>query len=643
MIRGVRDKYWFKCNNHASIVTLEGNMNYKKRVMLFLFQDLIVIYVAVALSFLLLFQGDIPNEYVDDLYFTFLLLWFSNSTLFFINKIYKRIWQFASISELLIIFKATTVAHVLTIILYLLLSTYLLNFHIPISIFLMSWLLIFFGVCSSRFIWRITYNHKWYKEIQPHHKNALIIGAGSAGAMIARALKNDLQTPLYPVAFIDDDPDKNNLQIYDIPIVGEVSDISNIVKKFNIHIIVIAMPSAPRKRVAELISICKNIGVKVQIIPHLSDLVSGKVTTSTLRDVDVEDLLYREQVIVDIEKISGYLSRKTVLITGAGGSIGSELCRQICTFNPKVLLILGHGENSIYLIENELNEKFPNVSIIPIIADIKDRSAIENVFTSYSPNVIFHAAAHKHVPLMERNPIEAVKNNVFGTKIVAECADKFKAEHFVLISSDKSVNPTSVMGATKRMGEIITQQLVSNSSTKFVAVRFGNVIGSRGSVIPLFLKQIKRGGPVTVTHPDMVRYFMTIPEAVQLVFQAGALAKGGEIFILDMKDPVNISRLAKDLIRLSGLTPGEDIKIEYTGIRPGEKLYEEVLTDEEGTSATKHDRIFVAKPPSKDVQGTMNKLTQLEALIFSDEEQVDSGTIRKLIKEMVPTYQPKKE
>jgi FlaA1/EpsC-like NDP-sugar epimerase len=618
-------------------------MKYKQRVLLFLLQDLIVIYGAVALSFLLLFQGSVPINYWDDMHFAFLLMWITNSAMFFFYKIYKRIWQFASVSELIIIAKATTIAHGFNIILYLLLSSFVIDFHLPIAIFLITWIVIFLGLCCSRFIWRITNNQKWYKETQPHHKNALIIGAGSAGAIIARALKNDLQTPLYPIAFIDDNPDKNNLQIYDVPIVGKVKDISKIVKKYDIHTIIIAMPSAPRKRIAELISICKNIGVRVQIIPHLSDLVSGKVTTSTLRDVDVEDILYREQVIVDIEKISGYLSRKRILVTGAGGSIGSELCRQICTFNPKELVLLGHGENSIYLIENELNEKFPNVTLIPIIADIKDRQAIDSVFKEHAPQVIFHAAAHKHVPLMEKNPIEAVKNNVFGTKNLAECAHLFKAEHFVFISSDKSVNPTSVMGATKRIGEIITQQLVSNSSTKFVAVRFGNVIGSRGSVIPLFLKQIKNGGPVTVTHPDMVRFFMTIPEAVQLVFQAGALAKGGEIFILDMKEPVKISTLAKDLIRLSGLIPDEDIKVEYTGIRPGEKLYEEVLTDEEGTSATKHNRIFVAKPPSKNIDITMKSLIKLEEVIYSEETSASPQNIKTLIKEIVPSYQRNEE
>jgi FlaA1/EpsC-like NDP-sugar epimerase len=615
-------------------------MDYKKRVMLFLFQDLLIIYCAVAISFLMIFEGKLPSFYVDELYIVFMFMWCSNALMFYVFNLYKRMWQFASISELLLIAKATATAHIINFFLYFTLNTFGWQLEIPTSILLLSWILIFLGVSSSRFVWRISSSQERFHQLQPHHKNGLIIGAGNAGALIAKALKNDVQSKIYPVAFIDDDPGKNNLQIYGIPIVGEIKDVSSVVKKHSIETIIIAMPSAPKKKIAELIGICKDTGAKVQIIPHLGDLVSGKVATTTLRDVKIEDLLYREQVIVDLDKISGYLAKKRVLVTGAGGSIGSELCRQIGTFKPEELLILGHGENSIYSIENELKEKFPDLSLTPIIADIKDRPAIENVFAYFNPQIIFHAAAHKHVPLMEKNPVEAIKNNVFGTKNIAECAHKYNAEQFVLISSDKSVNPTSVMGATKRVGEMINQSLAAKSKTKFVAVRFGNVIGSRGSVIPLFLKQIKQGGPVTVTHPDMVRFFMTIPEAVQLVIQAGALAKGGEIFILDMKDPVKISTLAKDLIRLSGLDPERDIKIEYTGIRPGEKLYEEVLTAEEGTTATMHDRIYVAKPPSYDIEKSLNTLKSLQQIIEEKDTLVLPEEVRKALKEMVPSYKP---
>jgi FlaA1/EpsC-like NDP-sugar epimerase len=424
-----------------------------------------------------------------------------------------------------------------------------------------------------------------------------------------------------------------------LPVLGNRENIPSVVTDYQITDIVIAMPSAPRSEISAVIEKCKDTDASIKILPSVIDLASGKVSVKIMRDVSVEDLLGRDQVDVDLAEIAGYVTGKVVLVTGAGGSIGSELCRQISFFKPEQLLLLGHGENSVYEIEIELRRTYPGLSFIPVIADIQDRHRLEAVFDTYRPEVVFHAAAHKHVPLMERNPAEAIKNNILGTKNMAECADKFGASRFVMVSTDKAVNPTSVMGTTKRVAEMFVQGLNRTSKTKFVAVRFGNVLGSRGSVIPLFTKQIREGGPVTVTHPEMIRYFMTIPEAVQLIIQAGAFAKGGEIFILDMGNPVKIHDLARDLIRLSGFKPDEDIKITFTGMRPGEKLYEEILTNEEGMTATKHNRIFVGKPLDFSLDKLMLMILDLELVARSADAINRSEEIKYLLHRVVPTYQ----
>ena len=393
------------------------------------------------------------------------------------------------------------------------------------------------------------------------------------------------------------------------------------------------MPSVSRTEIKHIIELCKQTKAKLKIVPILNDLIIGKVNIQQIRDVQVEDLLGRDPVHTDLQGIANYVEGKTVLVTGAGGSIGSELCRQIAKFKPKQLLLLGHGENSIYTIEMELRQNYPSLRLEPIIADVQDRDRIEQVFEIHRPQVVFHAAAHKHVPLMERNPAEAIKNNVFGTRNVAWAAHLYTAERFVLISTDKAVNPTSVMGTTKRIAEMIIHTINKGSKTKYAAVRFGNVLGSRGSVIPRFKEQIQRGGPVTVTHPEMVRFFMTIPEAVQLVIQAGAYAQGGEVFVLDMGEPVKISDLAKSLIKLSGFEPDDDIKIIYTGMRPGEKLYEELLTSEEGLTSTLHNRIFIGKSEEYELDMLRQRVRQLEAVVE------EPGKVRQALKDLVPTYQ----
>ena len=446
---------------------------------------------------------------------------------------------------------------------------------------------------GSRFSWRVFRDH--YIAPNPNKKRTLIVGAGSAGTMVARQLLKNNDADLYPTAFVDDDHNKHKLQIFGIEVKGDSKDIPRIVEECKIENIVIAIPSLTKQEMQKIYEECAKTKAKTKIMPLLEDLVSGKVSVSQIRDVEVEDLLGREPIELDMSSISKKLTGKTVLVTGAGGSIGSEICRQIARFSPSKLLLLGHGENSIYTIDMELKRQYSDeFEIVPIIADVQDRGRIFDLMAEYKPDVVYHAAAHKHVPLMEYNPAEAVKNNIFGTRNVAEAADAFGVKNFVMISTDKAVNPPNVMGATKRFAEMIVQNLAKESSTKFVAVRFGNVLGSRGSVIPLFKKQILAGGPVTVTHPDMTRYFMTIPEASRLVIQAGALARGGEVFVLDMGEPVKIVDLAKNLITLSGYSI-EEIGIKFSGIRPGEKLFEELLNDNEVQTEQVFPKIFIGK------------------------------------------------
>lgn len=423
----------------------------------------------------------------------------------------------------------------------------------------------------------------------------MVIGAGRAGTLVARQLLNNPDKGLLPVVFVDDDVNKNGLEIYGVRVVGGTEAIATIAKDHQIEQIVFAIPSLPKAGTAEIITQCVDTGIKTQIIPLIEDLMTGKLSVTDMQDVKIEDLLGRDEVKLDMDLIKGQLTGKTVLVTGAGGSIGSEICRQIARFTPAKLLLLGHGENSIYLIDMELrNSSDPDTEIVPIIADVQDRERMIQIMMDYEPDVVYHAAAHKHVPLMEYNPMEAVKNNIYGTKNVADAAHLAGVKNFVMVSTDKAVNPPNVMGATKRFAEMIVQNLAKRSKTKFAAVRFGNVLGSRGSVIPLFKKQIAAGGPITITDERMTRYFMTIPEASRLVIQAGTLAEGGEVFVLDMGEPVRIVDLAENLIRLSGYEK-EDIGIEFAGIRPGEKLYEELLNKDEIQSEQVFPKIHVGK------------------------------------------------
>ena len=562
-------------------------MTYGIRLAVLAALDSIIVLTTVYISYFTLNPGFQIFEN-PMLLVTSLTLLISHHVFASIYKLYNKVWEYASVGELVAIVKAVT----FTIIVAAIIQK--LGFHnIYVRALMITWMLHVLLIGGSRFSWRMFRDNFMTK--QKDVKRTLIVGAGAGGTMVARQLLSNHGIDLKPVAFIDDDPKKYRLEILGISVVGDSGHIKEAVEKYKIENIVIAIPSLGQKELNRIFEECAKTNAKTQIIPKLEDLMTGKVTVNQFRDVQVEDLLGREPVELDIAGISEIVTGKTVLVTGAGGSIGSEICRQICKFNPSKIVLVGHGENSIYLIDMELRRTYQNqIEIVPVIGDVQDRKRIFEVMEEHRPFVVYHAAAHKHVPLMEYNPREAVKNNIFGTKNVAEAADSFGVHTFVLISSDKAVNPPNVMGATKRFAEMIIQSLAPNSNTKFVAVRFGNVLGSRGSVIPLFKKQIHAGGPVTVTHPEMTRYFMTIPEASRLVIQAGSLARGGEVFVLDMGVPVKIVDLAKNLIKMSGYTI-EEIGIDFTGLRPGEKMYEELLNENEVHPEQVYPKIHIGK------------------------------------------------
>ena len=611
-------------------------MNYLTRLISLSILDSLIVAGAVILSYFLRFDFHVVPQYFWLMPYVVAVHIFLIFAAFNWTKLYRRVWRYASIGELISLIKAVTGAEVVFYAMQMTVQLQHREFVVPRSIYLLSWALIILGIGGSRFGWRVFRDS--YLKIQDYHRRTLVIGAGKAGVLIAKELKHSSEAELYPVAFVDDDRAKWDLQIMGMPVVGGREQIPEVVERFGIEKIVIAIPSTSKAEISKIIDICKTTKAKIKILPRVTDLVKGNLSVNMIREVRLEDLLGRDAVQVDLEGIANYVTGQVVLVTGAGGSIGSELCRQVLPFGPGKLLLLGHGENSIFDIEHELRKSYPDTFIETLIADIQDSIRLREIFNSNRPSVIFHAAAHKHVPLMERNPAEAVKNNILGTRNVADCAHEFGALRFVMVSTDKAVNPTSIMGATKRVAEMYIQGLARTSGTKFVAVRFGNVLGSRGSVIPTFERQIREGGPVTVTHPDMVRYFMTIPEAVQLVIQAGALAKGGEIFILDMGKPVKIADLARDLIRLSGYVPDEDIKVVFTGIRPGEKLFEEILTNEEGISATKHNRIYVGKPGDFSWDELQFMVKKMEQVLIKKDIMDRPQEIRELLAQIVPTY-----
>lgn len=592
--------------------------------------DVIIVIAAPYLALLLRFEGNTGGDsYYQTIYHYLPEIILVRLLTFYFFRLYNRLWRYASVNELVGIVSAVTTSSII-------ISFYMFSMgaSLPRSIPVISWLLIIGFVGLSRLFLRIVSEVRNRKAAQC--SRIIIIGAGDAGAMIARELHQRYYETKLLVGFIDDDQYKYKQRLFGVPVIGTRDDLMEMVVKHSIDEIIIAIPSLGGERLREIFRACRETKCVVKTVPGLYEVIDGQVSVEQLRNIDLEDILRREPVKLDLDQIAGYLKGKRILVTGAGGSIGSELCRQIAKMSPSHITLLGKGENSIYEIHQEMTAKYPSLSIEPVIADVRDKSRIVSVFSRLQPQVIFHAAAHKHVPLMEAQPAEAVRNNIFGTKTVAEAADRVNVEKFVLISTDKAVNPTSVMGATKRVAEMIIQNMNKISNTNYVAVRFGNVLGSRGSVIPLFKKQIAKGGPITITHPDMQRYFMTIPEASQLVLQAGAIAKGGEVFVLDMGKPVKIVDMACDLVELSGLVPHRDISIKFTGLRPGEKLFEELLTAEEGTTSTKHEKIYVANLKVADEEIMQQGLQSLQQVIEAEK-------IINILYKLIPTYQTTRE
>ena len=589
--------------------------------------DFIILSVMPLLAILLRFEGVLPKHETEILHVWLFPFCVIGIGIFYLFGMYHRIWHYARIRDLYAIVGAVTLFSA---------GKFLLLFiageDLPKSVFLISWMLTLGGIGLSRLAFKI--NLDVFTDNRTEQHSVLIIGAGDAGAMLVREIEQNDAATVRVVGFADDDVKKIGNRLAGFSILGAIDQVPDIVEEHHVEHIIIATPSAEGHEIRRITDICRLTSCKVKIMPGLYEMMeTGKQDRGLrqLRDIRLEDLLRRDPIELEFDKITHYIAGKTILITGAGGSIGSELSRQISRVGAKEILLLGRGENSIYEIYQELKMKFPEQNYRTIIANITDRVRIEEVFRQYHPQVVFHAAAHKHVPLMETQPTEAVQNNVFGTKNVAELADTYKSEIFVLISTDKAVNPTSVMGATKRIAELVLQEINQHSMTKFVAVRFGNVLGSRGSVVPLFERQIAAGGPVTVTDPEMTRFFMTIPEAVQLVLQAGSQAEGGEVFLFDMGDPVKINDMACDLIRLHGHVPNQDIRIVYTGLRPGEKLYEELLTNEEGATSTKHKKIYKAHITAMETNIMMHHLSALQV-------SRDSEEILETLKRLIPTY-----
>lgn len=555
---------------------------------------------------------------------------------FAIWKLYKSVWRYASANELINIVMANICASAAQFVL-----CWITGNSMPRSYSVLYCFFLVLLTCGVRFgyrILRIINNKRMSLAMKNIRSNVMVIGAGAAGDMLLKEIESSSYLELTAKCIIDDQPGCHGKLLRGVPIVGGRDKIQDAVRLYNIDEIIFAIPSADAKTKKEILEICKETGCKLRMLPGVYQLINGDVSVSKLKDVEIEDLLGREPIQINTEEVLGYVSGKTVLVTGGGGSIGSELCRQIAAHNPQKLIILDIYENNAYDIQQELVRKYPKLDLIVLIASVRNKNRMNQIFETYRPDIVYHAAAHKHVPLMEDSPNEAVKNNVMGTYRTALAADKYGTEKFVLISTDKAVNPTNVMGASKRICEMIIQMMNQKSKTNFVAVRFGNVLGSNGSVIPLFKKQIAEGGPVTVTDPNIIRYFMTIPEAVSLVLQAGAYAKGGEIFVLNMGEPVKILDLAVNLIKLSGLRPGTDIEIKFTGLRPGEKMYEELLMDEEGLKKTANRMIFIGKPIEFNSQEFEDQLEQLIA-----DARAESGDIRNRIKEIVPTFQWEKE
>ncbi len=604
------------------------------RMLLLVFLDVISVSFSVFWALFMRFDFSVSGIQKRFLEPAFDMLWvcvICTILLFWLWRLYKSVWRYASANELVNIILGVCSSCIVVFILYKFKGIVMPRSFIP-----------FYGfsllgcTCAIRFGYRLLRMVNQRRQQILHRSelsNVMVIGAGAAGNAILKEIESTNYLTMKVKCLIDDSEGCHGKTLRGVPIVGGRDVIKESVKKYDIHEIIIAIPSAKPSQVGPIIDICKDTGCKLRILPAIYQLINGEVSVSKLREVQIEDLLGRDPAKVNIEEIIGYVKDRKVLVTGGGGSIGSELCRQIAAHHPKQLLILDIYENSVYEIQQELKKKHPELDLQVLIASVRNEKRLEAIFAEYEPEIVYHAAAHKHVPLMEDSPNEAIKNNVFGTYKTAKMADKYHAQRFVMISTDKAVNPTNIMGASKRICEMIIQMMSRHSETKFVAVRFGNVLGSNGSVIPLFKSQIAAGGPVTVTDPDIIRYFMTIPEAVSLVLQAGAYAKGGEIFVLNMGEPVKIYDLAVNLIKLSGYRVGEDIEIVFTGLRPGEKMYEELLMSEEGLQSTENNLIHIGKPIVFDEERFRDQLTELDKIVRDE-----CPGVREKVSEIVSTY-----
>ena len=609
-----------------------GLQNSRSRMIALFIVDMLTVVLDSYLAIILRFKLDniwVPEEYMSSVEHYMIINVITTVIIFLLLNLYNRVWSYASLYEMLLIVCAAILSTA-----FQAFGFSLLYLPIPRSYYFFYFILLSITTLITRFSYRILHTmQNGIKKSEKHSRNTIVIGAGEAGNMIIKELKSSKYLNQKVVCVIDDNPSKKGKYIHGIRIVGGRDMIQEAAKKYDAEEIILAIPSAGNKATRDILRICNLTDCKLKILPGMYQLINDEVGVSNLREVSIEDLLGRDAINIDMESVGQYVSNKRVLVTGGGGSIGSELCRQIAAHNPKLLIIFDIYENNAHEIQQELIRKYPNLKLEVLIGSVRNTSRIESVMEYYRPEVVFHAAAHKHVPLMEDSPNEAIKNNVFGTYKTARAADKYGVKKFVLISTDKAVNPTNIMGASKRMCEMIVQTFSKYSRTEYVIVRFGNVLGSNGSVIPLFKKQMEAGGPVTVTHPDIIRYFMTIPEAVSLVLQAGAYAHGGEIFVLDMGEPIKIADLAKNLIRLSGYTLGVNMEIKYTGLRPGEKLYEELLTKEEGLQKTANDLIFIGKPLEFDEVHFLSQLRELEKAAMEE-----SPDIKEKVAGIISTY-----
>lgn len=609
------------------------NTFFNRRRLLVFGLDLLLIGLAFTFAFLLRFDFRIPSGFIPHFRQGLIVVLLVKPLVLFFSGLYRSLWRYASLQDGIEIAKTVSIASIVAGFVLM----FLRHFEpYPRSIFILDWFLLLALVAASRLVWRVYRETVLIPRLTNTGQRTLIVGAGDAASMLLKEIRKQENSPYTIIGFVDDDCQKLGMKLHGLPVLGQTRQLASLIEQHHVEDVIIAIPSAGSTLLREIVKACEHCKVRFKTLPAISDIIEGKVSVSQIKDVEIEDLLGRQPVELDQAAINDYLANKRVLVTGAAGSIGSEICRQVCHYKPAKLVLLDSAETPLYQIEKELVIRFPDLRIIPIIADVRHNERITALFDSFAPQVVFHAAAYKHVPMMEYNPMEAVSNNVGGTRNVADAAHAAGVENFVMISTDKAVNPTNVMGASKRAAELYVQTLAQTSKTCFTTVRFGNVLGSNGSVIPLFKEQIQAGGPLTVTDPQVIRYFMTIPEACQLVLQAGCLGQGGTIFVLDMGEPVRILDLAEELIRLSGLTPYEDIEIVFTGLRPGEKLYEELLIEGEGVKPTCHEKIRVAGAVRLDPEKTRAQI----AALLDTAASFDTAALLLQLKATVPEFNP---